>query len=254
MNDPNGFAMPESIDQREFVIATYLYRTPRRRHPRGGPCPGRDAVDRDLGGARARDASDPGTPFGSRPGDLGGTRPRDGAAGVAWDPGLGPPDRLSEPQHRGPDPAPAGDGLRRVRLGRRDQAPRPAPARVIRRRVQGPEVRPRDPRARRRHGSAAAHHDDEAGARPDPQGERGGLLPGGHRRLGRREGRRAARLASVEHVPRPGPRARARPERRSRRPATGPCTSSTSRIDRTASSRTPIALSRRAPPRSWSTS
>jgi 2,3-diketo-5-methylthiopentyl-1-phosphate enolase len=27
MNDPNGFAMPESIDQREFVIATYLYRT-----------------------------------------------------------------------------------------------------------------------------------------------------------------------------------------------------------------------------------
>jgi 2,3-diketo-5-methylthiopentyl-1-phosphate enolase len=27
MNDPTGFAMPESIDQREFVIATYLYRT-----------------------------------------------------------------------------------------------------------------------------------------------------------------------------------------------------------------------------------
>jgi 2,3-diketo-5-methylthiopentyl-1-phosphate enolase len=28
MNDPYGFAMPESIDYREFVIATYLYRTP----------------------------------------------------------------------------------------------------------------------------------------------------------------------------------------------------------------------------------
>lgn len=28
MNDPTGFALPESIDQREFVIATYLYRTP----------------------------------------------------------------------------------------------------------------------------------------------------------------------------------------------------------------------------------
>jgi 2,3-diketo-5-methylthiopentyl-1-phosphate enolase len=27
MTDPTGFAMPESIDQREFVIATYLYRT-----------------------------------------------------------------------------------------------------------------------------------------------------------------------------------------------------------------------------------
>lgn len=27
MNDPIGFALPESIDQREFVIATYLYRT-----------------------------------------------------------------------------------------------------------------------------------------------------------------------------------------------------------------------------------
>lgn len=28
MSDPFGFAMPESIDYREFVIATYLYRTP----------------------------------------------------------------------------------------------------------------------------------------------------------------------------------------------------------------------------------
>ena len=28
MGDPYGFAMPESIDYREFVIATYLYRTP----------------------------------------------------------------------------------------------------------------------------------------------------------------------------------------------------------------------------------
>ena len=28
MSDPFGFAMPESIDQREFVIATYLFRTP----------------------------------------------------------------------------------------------------------------------------------------------------------------------------------------------------------------------------------
>jgi 2,3-diketo-5-methylthiopentyl-1-phosphate enolase len=27
MNDPIGFALPESIDQREFVVATYLYRT-----------------------------------------------------------------------------------------------------------------------------------------------------------------------------------------------------------------------------------
>lgn len=28
MNDPYGFALPESIDLREFVVATYLYRTP----------------------------------------------------------------------------------------------------------------------------------------------------------------------------------------------------------------------------------
>ena len=28
MSDRVGFAMPESIDQREFVIATYLFRTP----------------------------------------------------------------------------------------------------------------------------------------------------------------------------------------------------------------------------------
>ena len=28
MRDPFGFAMPESLDYREFVVATYLYRTP----------------------------------------------------------------------------------------------------------------------------------------------------------------------------------------------------------------------------------
>ncbi|MEA2630856.1 MAG: hypothetical protein QOE66_1075 [Chloroflexota bacterium] len=28
MTDPHGFALPESLDQREFVIATYLYRIP----------------------------------------------------------------------------------------------------------------------------------------------------------------------------------------------------------------------------------
>ncbi len=198
----------------------------RRRHPRGRPGARRDAVDRHLGGARARDRGPARTPRGPGHRDLGGARQRGRRPG-GGPPGLGRAARVPAPQPRGADPAPAGHRLRGVRVGGRDPAPRPRPARGVHQRVQGAQVRARrDPDARRRRGPAAAHRDDEARDRDDAPRERRGLPPGGPRRRGRGQGRRAPGVAPVEPLPQTASGSTSeRPTRRSRRPGTGRSTS-----------------------------
>ncbi len=116
MSDRDGFAMPEGLDGRDFVIATYV-----------SGAPGADihephaswrsmqstgtwvTLERETEAIRERHAARVLATWEMPDHEAGDPTPASR---------LGHPDRLPDPQHRGPDPAPARDGLRRVRLGR----------------------------------------------------------------------------------------------------------------------------------------
>ena len=189
MADAPGSAMPESIDDRDFVIATYLYRAPSDTdiHRAAGALAEMQStgtwvtLELETQAIRERHAARVLATW-EVPEETGGRADRDTRDWVI---------QIAYPSHNIGAQIPLllatvyGECASAGEIKLIDLDLPESFVGV----VQGPEVRPGgDPRAGRRDRSAAADHDDEAGHRAHPEGERRGLLPGRHRRLGRREG------------------------------------------------------------------